>query len=118
MPAPKRRGILRSPAAAWMSRRLQPRRSSKLHARIDQLVEQIGQKVDHHRQRGKIDRDRLDHGVIAAVDRSEDFPSQPGNRKEYLDEKRADEHAGELRRHVRADWNKRLTQYVLEQNDV
>ena len=58
------------------------RRSLEHHPRVDQLVEHVDREVDEHRDHRQVDREGLDHRIVAAVD-GQDAPRgrRPGSRR-------------------------------------
>src|SRR5258707_13150378 len=65
------------------------RNSLQLHAWVDGLVQQVREEVQHHGGDRDIDRHRLDHREIAALDREYHLPADPRDGKEALDQERA-----------------------------
>src|SRR5664279_5311780 len=61
------------------------------HPRIDQLVEDVNEEVDEHRDHRQVDREGLDHRIVAAIDGQDDLAADAGDREEDLDQERADE---------------------------
>src|ERR1051325_6544967 len=69
----------------------------ELYPRIHGFVHEIREQVEHHGCHRDVDRDRLDHGEVAALDRENHLAADSGYREEALDEKRTDQKSGKLR---------------------
>src|SRR5207237_6817954 len=84
----------------------------ELHARVDGLVHQVGEKRENHGGNGDVDGDRLEQRKVAPLDREDHFAADARNREKALDQKGADKQSRKLCHDVGDDRNRSVAQYM------
>src|SRR5918996_6669655 len=113
-----RHGRFRALAMTLRGRPADPARSSLLHLRVEQAVDQIDDQIEQDDQDREHDHRAHDQGVVAIERALDEIAADPGNAEDGLDHDRAGHHLGGRRTEIGDDREQRALERMAEHHDA